>query len=117
MPPAPPGYNAAPVAAKAPLAHNQARIKDGRSYYGGVCVMPEVWPNEEWRMRGGPAHHLGGGGWPAGWKPADGMVGTIKHKWDITTTWSGSVNYLLEVDGQMVVMKEEALEFAATTDF
>ena len=104
----------APAPGKAPLAHNQARLIEGRSYYGGVCIMPEVWPNEEWRMRGGPAHHLGGGGWPAGWKPADGMVGTIKHKWDITTTWSGSVNYLIEIDGQMVVMKAEALEIAST---
>ena len=42
------------------------------------------------------------------------MVGTIVHKWDITTSWSGSVNYLIEIDGQMVVMKAEALEIAST---
>ena len=96
------------------LTQNQAKIVDAGMAYSGLMNLPDKWPREEWRAKGGK-DLFKVAGWAAGWKPQKGMVGNVVHKWSIggagtDGSWNDQNNYLLEVDGNMVPVAAAGLE-------
>merc|ERR1719269_267557 len=79
---APTGYYAAPSGPAVVLTQNQEKIVDAGMAYSGLMNLPDKWPREEWRAKGGK-DLFKVAGWAPGWKPTKGMVGNVVHKWSI----------------------------------